>query len=485
MQTPLKKFSAFAATLLPFECDYLLGIHQFQDPENIRLLNIVAHNSRHPGQSKPYPVRIDKRKYSYLKKWITDRLDAVNVDVFYQWLTQMDQRIMTDALDPEDEKKIINTIRQYQKPGFYFIRFYEMVQNYQNFLLIRVRKNYYAIVSSYLETFKSNYERSRDINLRLHQATRDIVRQYAEYDTEAGQWEKWLLEVFYNEETDGLNRYLALVRLVFLYYNYKDYHRLIEIFEYLEKRFVNGEMYSPRILVNYYANRLLVHSRNNELDQAESFGYLSIRYHSHDYLYYLVNLCAVLLRKGKYPGALQLLNRSFPELKKTSSPHTRIGFISYYIQALWRNGRAAEAVSYAHTTLQTSRTEILQNRWHLFFSSYFLALLATEKYREILSLTRRHKLLEKDKKAQSRVGYIPGLIWMHQLASYKQLAITREKFYDTLYETALPCLTDQHKFHILSDLCNDLKVHDTEVFGRLHHQLFHAPPEKISPKFFV
>lgn len=485
MQRPLKKFSAFAASLLPFEADYLLDIHQFQDPENIKLLKTIVHNSRHPGQTKPYSLKVDKRKYSYLKKWITEKLDTINVDVFFEWLSEIDRKIMTDALDQEDEKRIISIIRQYEKPGFYFIRFYELVQNYQNFLLIRMRQNYYEIAGSFLEKYKEEYDRSRSINQRLHQATRDIVRQYAEYDTEAAQWEKWLLDVFYNEDLDGLNRYLAVVRLVFLYYNYKDYHRLIEIFEHLEISFKKGELYSPRILVNYYANRLLVHSRHNELELAETYGYLSIRYRSNDYLYYLINLCAVLLRKGKYTGALQLLNRSFPELKKTISHHTRIGFISYYIQALWRNGRAAEAVSYAHTALQTDRLEIMQHRWHLFFTSYMQALLATEKYRDILALVRRYKLLEKDKKAQKRAGYTPNLIWMHQLASYKQLAISQEQLFGTLYETALPCLTDQHKYFLLKELCNDLRVHDVEVFDRLHNELFKNPPEKIAPRFFV
>jgi hypothetical protein len=478
MQRPLKKFSEFAATLLPFEAEYLLDIHQFQDPENIRLLNSIAHNSNHPGQTKPYSLKIDKRKYSYLKKWIAEKLDAINVDVFLEWLTDMDRKIMTDALDAEDEKKIINQIRQHQKPGFYFIRFYELVQNYQNYLLMRMRQNHYEVAGSFLEKYKEEYDRSRNINQRLHQATRDMVRQYAELDTEAAQWEKWLLEVFYNEDLDGLNRYLALVRLVFLYYNFKDYHRLIEIFEHIEKRFKNGELYSPRILVNYYANRLLFHARHNELDQAETYGYLSIRYRSNDYLYYLTNLCAVLLRKGKHIGALQLLNRSFSELKKTSSPHTRIGFVSYYLQALWRNGRAADAVSYAHTTLQADRAQIMQHRWHLFFTSYLLALLATEKYRDILALARHHKLLEKDKKAQKRAGYIPNLVWMHQLASYKQLAIKKEQLFSTLYESALPCLNDPHKFYLLNQLCSDLRVHDKEVFDHLNHELFKNPPEK-------
>jgi len=477
----LKKFSEFASALLPFETEYLLGIHQFQDSENIDILTIVAHNSRNAGKIKPFSNKIDKRKYSYLKKWITGKLEAINVDVYLEWLTEMDRKIMTDALEPEDEKKLINQIRQHHKPGYYFIRFYELVQNYQNFLLIRMRQSNYEVAGSFLEKFREVYQHSRNIHQRLHLATRDIVRQYSQYDTDAAKWEKWLLNVFYDENLDGLNRYLAVVRLVFLYYNYKDYHRLIGIFEYLEEMFKNGKLYSPRILANYYANRLLVHSRNNEPDLAESYGYLSIRYRSNDYLYYLTNLCAILLRKNKNREALQLLIRSFPELKKTSSPHTRIGFVSYYIQALCRSGRSAEAASYAHDALQNNRTEILQHRWHLFFTSYMLALLNNEKYSEILTLSRRYKLLEKDKKAQQRAGYTPILYWFHQLASYKNIALTKEQLFSTLCDSALPCITDSHKFYRLKDLCTELRAHDAEVFDRLNQELFKTLPERIAP----
>lgn len=294
-----KKFTEFASALLPFETEYLLGIHQFQDAENIHILTTVAYNSRNAGKIKPFSNKIDKRKYSYLKKWITGKLEAINVDVYLEWLSEMDRKIMTDALEPEDEKKLISQIRQHHKPGYYFIRFYELVQNYQNFLLIRMRQSNYEVAGSFLEKFREVYQHSRIIHHRLHLAARDIVRQYSQYDTDAAKWEKWLLNVFYDENLDGLNRYLAVVRLVFLYYNYKDYHRLIGIFEYLEEMFKNGKLYSPRILANYYANRLLVHSRNNEPDLAESYGYLSIRYRSNDYLYYLTNLCAILLRKNK------------------------------------------------------------------------------------------------------------------------------------------------------------------------------------------
>lgn len=485
MSHPLKKFSEFSAALLPFEAEYLLGIHQLQDPEIIGLLQTIDYNSRHPDNPRTFPLKIDKRKYSYLKKWVKEKLYSVNVDVFFEWLSEIDRKIMTDGLDSDDEKKIIGQIRQYHKPGFYFIRFYELVQNYHNFLLIRMRQNYYEIAGSFLERFKKQYEHSRRINQRLHQATHDIVRQYAQYDTEAAQWEKWLFEVFYEESLDGLNRYLAIVRLVFLYYNYKDYNRLIEIFEYLEKRFKNGEFYSPRILVNYYANRLLVHSRHNELDKAEAYGYLSIRHRSNDYLYYLVNLCAVLLRRGKHSEALTLLSRSFPELKKTTSAHNRIGFVSYYIQSLWRSGRADEAASYAHFVLQNSRAEIIVHRWHLFFTSYLMALLAIENYAEVLSLARRYKLLEKDKKAQKRAGYIPNLIWIYHLAAYKQLSAGKDQFLKILYESALPCLADSHKFFLLKELCNDLRLHDPAVFDKIKKDLFKNPPSKIAPRFFV
>jgi hypothetical protein len=46
--------------------------------------------------------------------------------------------------------------------------------------------------------------------------------------------------------------------------------------------FSRGEMYSG--LLNYYANRVLLHSKENELIKAEYFGFLSIRQDNDDTL---------------------------------------------------------------------------------------------------------------------------------------------------------------------------------------------------------
>jgi hypothetical protein len=41
--------------------------------------------------------------------------------------------------------------------------------------------------------------------------------------------------------------------------------------------FSRGEMYSRRLLSNYYANRVLLHSKENELIKAEYFGFSFIK----------------------------------------------------------------------------------------------------------------------------------------------------------------------------------------------------------------
>jgi hypothetical protein len=56
-------------------------------------------------------------------------------------------------------------------------------------------------------------------------------------------------------------------------------------------------MYSRRLLSNYYANRVLLHSKENELIKAEYFGFLSIRQDNDDTLMYVNNLVAILMKK--------------------------------------------------------------------------------------------------------------------------------------------------------------------------------------------
>jgi len=71
------------------------------------------------------------------------------------------------------------------------------------------------------------------------------------------------------------------------------------VYQQLDNLFKTPLFYSKRLLANYYANRAMMHSKLNELTQAEKYGYLSIRNKNSDYLFYLINLCGVLLKQGK------------------------------------------------------------------------------------------------------------------------------------------------------------------------------------------
>jgi len=448
----LNRFVQFVKTLLPHEVRHLQAINQLQDNDNIAILNKIISFAENSNQQVSFNTDIDKRKYSNLKAWIEKKLEAIDADIFFSWLNKLDQKIMLDALTPSDEQELVRAIRRFHYPNYYFIRFYELIQNYRYFLLIRVRYNYRRLTEEFLETYRDNYQRAKEINQRLHEATIDIVDQYATPDRESKQWEEWLISVFKDEMLDGLNRYYAIVRLTFLYYNYREYSKLISLYEDLDRMIINGEIYSKRILLNYYANRLMVHSRYNELDKAEYYGYLSIRRKGADYLQYLNNLCAVLLRSKKYEAALNLMQNSFPDVKNTISPHNRIGFASFYIQCLTQNSRAKEAYSYGKTFLDANRDDIINNRWHLFFTSLMQSMLHLEKYREVLSLVKKYGLQEKEINYRKRAGYIPVFQWYYALARFMECEITEDQFKQILTESTQTCLGDDHKMRLLRDL---------------------------------
>ncbi len=452
----LLKFTRFANALLPHEVQHLMLVHHFEDVEKQKILEIIHHNAGNLSQKKNFDANIDKRKYSALMLWIDDKLRAIDADTFFEWLSLTDKEIMTDSITPAGEKQIINVLKNYRFPGYYFIRFYELVQNYRSYLLIRMRHNYLKITSRFLEKYFDAYHTSKEINQRLHEATTDIVDQYATQSKDARHWENWLISVFKDENLDGLNRYYAIVRLTFLYYNYKEYSKLIELFNMLDHMIIRGEIYSRRILVNYYANRLMVHSRFNEPDIAEHFGYLSIRHKGADYLQYANNLCAVLLRNGKISEAFHLMQSSFPELKNTMSAHNRIGFAAYYMQTLNKTGKASEAFSYGKSFLDVNRSEIMEQRWHLFFTTMLQSLFLLERYREMLSMVRKFGLLEKETNYRNRPGYIPTFIWLYNIARYMELEINHEQLQSAFASTIAPCLNDAHKIRILLEFAEEV-----------------------------
>ncbi|MDX1666132.1 MAG: hypothetical protein R3350_02835 [Saprospiraceae bacterium] len=458
MRAKLQKFTRFANSLLPHETEYLLSIQQFEDTDKYSILLRIDQNCRRIDQFSPYDVDIDKRKYSHLKNWIKKRLKSIDVDENFDWMSHLERQITIDAITPGEEKKLLKAIRQYEHPLFFFTKFYELLRHYRQFLLIRMRYDDHSLVDQFLEQYEQAYRKSRSVNEEIHRATLDIVRQYSENNAESKQWERWLTGVFYDEELDGLNRYQALIRLIFIGLNYRKFDTLLEKFDYIDELFKQGQYYSKRLLLNYYSNRLLLHTKFQQLEKASYYGYLSIRGKNHDYILYVNNLCAVLLRRKKYEEALSLMNEAAPEMKNTKNFHNRIGFVAFYAKSLNENGLYKNAENYAESFLIAYRREVFKYRWHIFFTTYLEALLYQRKFMKVMRVIRKNNLIERDRKYRDRAVYLPTIAWYYLIAQYKEGEVLWQDLEEALVEDIIQLSRHPDKRFLLVDIFRQLQT---------------------------
>lgn len=416
MRAKLQKFTEFANKLLPHETSFLLKTHQLEDKVKLQILEQVHYNCQHIHQFTPYDTSIDKRKYSNLKNWIVKRLETIDIDVHYKEICNYEQKILLDQINQNEEKQLLKIIRNYSYPSFYFMRFFEIIRQYRHFLLIRMRYSDHQLVDNFLEKYQKQYEQCQLVNEQLHQATSDIMKKYSANESESIQWERWLTNIFYNEGLDGFNRYMAIVRLAFISFQYQKADRLKAVMDYLDEQFSDGCFYSKRLLLNYYDNRLVMHTKLNEFDQAIYYGYLSIREKNHDYLVYINNLNSVLIRTERYDEALSIMNRASKEMKETRNFHSKIGYVANYVRCLIRKGLLKNAQNYAETFLQAFSKEVLQYRWYRFFLSYFEVLIVGKEFHKIIDATRKYALVEREKQQQPNENYIPLMFLQYAIA---------------------------------------------------------------------
>ena len=472
MRSKLQKFTEFANTLLPHETAYLLAIQQFDDKAKLAILQRMHDNCSRVTAFTAYDEAVDKRKYSNLKTWITERLNAIDVDQQFEWMSDMERQIMTDAIQPEEEKRLLKTIPNFPRYSFFFTKFYEIVEFYRHFLLIRMRYADHQVANDFLKVHREYYLQSKVISEKIHEATMDIVDQYSHSSSESIQWEQWLTEVFYNESLDGLNRYLALVRLTFVYYNYRRLEPVLEKYDYLDSLFRQGIYYSKRLLINYYNNRLLLHSKFQEWDKAEYYGYLSIRSKNSDYLHYVNNLAAVLMREKKYKEALQVMKDAYADAKETKSFHSKIGFVAFYIKCLNHNRQYRSAENYGESFLSVYRREIFEYRWHLFFSAYLDALLQQNKYDKLLKTVKKYQLLYHDRQYEKKATYLPTIRWYHAIADYKESLLSFNDLTATLLQPIAPNASEPDRLPQLLELLRELSSHIPEAYQAIQGKLF-------------
>ncbi len=457
MKTKLKKFTAFAAEILPHEADYLTSIQQFEDAEKEEILKRVSANAHGQQNKMPFNTKIDKRKYSSLMDWIQKRLDSIDVDSYFEWVNDMDRKVITDAISHEEEKVLLKRIKNYEHPVHNFMKFYELVQNYRHYLLIRLRHKDYQEVNDFIEKYKADYEYSKEVNQKLHQATVDIIEQFNLKKGDSKQWEDWLLSLFKNENLDGFNRYMAVVRLTFLYFNSREFEKLKEVYDRLDELLARGIFYTRRILYNYYANRLMLHSKFDVLQQAEEYGYLSIRQKNADHVQYLSNFSSILIRRGKIEEALNLLKESFSEVQKSSNFYHKIGFISFYIKCLNLNNQPQRGEMLADSFLRIYKDEILKERWYSFFTAYIQGLIKQEKYDKILQVFRRYNLIAKDEEDSNKSIYLPTIRWYYEIALLKVGRLEAKELVESIVDFSQEHVANPHKSFILNQVLSELE----------------------------
>jgi hypothetical protein len=111
----LQKFTLFANNLFPHEVSFLISNQHLIDAGNLQILQKIEQNSS-LRIKVPYNTSIDKRKYSYLMLWIQKKLQAIDVDVYYDRLCDLDRKIMTDTISSVEEKAIIEEIKKFERP---------------------------------------------------------------------------------------------------------------------------------------------------------------------------------------------------------------------------------------------------------------------------------------------------------------------------------------------------------------------------------
>ncbi|WP_055442752.1 hypothetical protein [Lacinutrix himadriensis] len=420
MKTKLKKFTEFSKTILPNEAKYLQTRYQFTDVEKLQIMELIISNALSQKAFVDFDTTINKRKYSYIKDWIEKKLANIDVDATIGWLMALKQKILTDAIASSEEKEFLHYIAGYKNIEFNFQNLYDLAKEYKSYLLVRMRYKDHQIIADFIETYKENYAEVKEINEKLYTATTEITNQYTLNNNETKHLETWLLAVFNDKNIDGKNRYQAFVLLAFIYTNYNENDKLKVIFDQIDYYFSQGEMYSRRLLSNYYASRVLLHSKQDEFEEAEFYGYLSIRQNNNDTLMYLNNLVAILLRNNSPEKAFTLLDAYQEWYKETHNYHQKIGYCSYQIRVLSELQKNDLAEATAKTFLIKYKKEVLKHRWHHFFTSYINVLVIQEKYEEVLKLAAKFNLIEKESERQKQSNYVPNISWSISLSRYME-----------------------------------------------------------------
>lgn len=432
MKPKLKVFVDFSKSLLPHEARYLQSLGSFQEDEKREIFQNLIHNSLQPENELPFNPDFDKRKYHHIKSWAEKKLLLRDVDQVADWLLDFNKKLALDLITSAEEKVLIDYVQNYKEITFNFQILYQTIRDYRSYLLIRMRYDDHIIISDFLENYKEVYNRAKEIEEKLYQATIEITDQFTRISDTSIYWEKWLKKVFESETINGNNRYKAFILLAFMYNTTGNLKQLQKIFDQIDEYFSQGKLYCRRLLYNYYSSRVLLHSKQRNYVEAIYYGKLSIRQVNEDTLMYVNNLVSIYLRLDHHKEALDLLENYHSIYEKTHNSLQRIIYISYYLRALNELNFSKKAENIGIYFLQKYEAEILKLRWHHFFTSYLNVLYKNENYAAILQLEKKFGLIDLERLRNKSDHFVPNLLWLISTASFVENKINKEKYYSVL-----------------------------------------------------
>ena len=429
----LLTFSKFVDTLLPHETAFLLSQQQFVDPDRLEILKIIDHNSQELSDKKTFNQNIDRRKYSHLKQWIQRQLARIDVDLQLEWIMQLQKKIISDSLLPKDEHEIFKSIKSYRPDDYYFLQYVNMLTAYAEYLLIRMQTAEYSVIKNYLRDYEKEILLSQNTNQKIQSITEDVILGKAIME-HSEHWKREMWEIFHQIGLDGLTRQKALTRLIAISLNSKELDYLFDVFDHLDDLFLQGKMYSKRLLLNYYSNKMQLLAAIKQWKAATYFGFLSIRSTSSDHLLYVNNLATVLIHQKKIEEAYTLLQNHALEASHSNNFHNHIQYVANYIHSTHLKGLFKQGEHYARTFLKAYDQNIFKYRWQAFILYYYFLLLDQNKYEQITAIYERYGLREKLEYESGDAPAIPSIQWIYALSKYILGEMDQAKFSDIIQQ---------------------------------------------------
>ena len=463
MKPKLKVFEDFSKALLPHEAKYLQSLGNFQEEDKREIFQNLIHNSLEPENEKSFNTDFDKRKYHHIKNWAEKKLSLRDVDQVAEWLLDFDKKLALDLITAAEEKILIDYVKNYKEITFNFQIFYQTIRDYRSYLLIRMRYEDHIIISEFLENYKESFDRAKEIEEKLYQATIEITDQFTRTKETAIYWEKWLKKVFESETINGNNRYKAFILLAFMYNTTGNLKQLQTIFDQIDDFFSQGKLYCRRLLYNYYSSRVLLHSKQRNYEEAIYYGKLSLRQMNEDTLMYVNNLVSIYLRLDQHKEALDLLESYHSIYEKTHNSLQRIIYISYYLRALNELNLSKKAENIGIYFLQKYESEILKLRWHHFFTSYLNVLYKNENYGAILQLDKKFGLTALENLRKKSDRFIPNILWLVSTSTFLENKISKEKFLTLLTESFPEVKVNESTQYLISENAELLSMNLPEL----------------------